>query len=447
MGARNNVVWSNGLFVRPQHFQQQTRYFEHSLTRMVAGHEPHFYGFSTLVLNEELLWLGKVELRQASGVMPDGTVFDFPGDDLAPEVLEISQGFAANEIIYLCLPLSLEGGLEVQDATGGPSHASARFEMTEHLARDNSVQAGELAALKVARMRPVLALGSRDLSAYVKLAVARIVEKDDKGAIRLDDRFVPTMLSMSAAPFLRNILSDLASGVEGRARSIATRIGKPDQSGVSAVSDFLLLQVLNRIGPVLGHYARQAGLHPRGVYELLLQIVGELSTFMMDDRLCPELPTYNHDRPDLCWLSVVDLLRRLITRTLEASAEWIELEPRKHGYVLAPIAERELIRSGDFVLAVKASVPQERLQREFTAQAKVASIGAIRELVAKQLPGIPLRLMPVAPRQLPYHAGYSYFALDRTAPAWRQMTDATGFAFHIAGEFPALEMQFWAIKP
>lgn len=446
MGARNKVVWSNGLFVKPQHFQQQTRYFEHVLTRLVAGNEPHFYGFSSLALNEDLLWLGKIELRQASGVMPDGTVFDFPIDDLAPEVLDISDGFTANELVYLCLPLTIEGGLEVQPAAEGPSRASARYEVAEHLARDNSVQAGELAALKVARMRPVLALGSRDLSAYVKIAVARIVEKDDKGTIRLDDRFVPTMLSLSAAPHLRRILSDLADGVEGRARSIAGRIGKPDQSGVAAVSDFLLLQVMNRIGALLRHYARQTTLHPRGVFELLIQMIGELSTFMTEERLCPELPAYNHDRPDLCWPVVVDLLRRLITQTLDSSADWIPLEPKKHGYVLAPIADRDLIRGAEFVLAVKASVPQERLQREFTAQAKVASIATIRELVAKQLPGIPLRLMPVAPRQLPYHAGYSYFALDRSTPAWRQMADATGFAFHVAGEFPALEMQFWAIK-
>ena len=163
MGARNKVVWSNGLFVKPQHFQQQTRYFEHVLTRLVAGNEPHFYGFSTLSLNEDLLWLGKIELRQATGVMPDGTVFDFPTDDLAPEVLDISDGFTANELVYLCLPLTIEGGLEVQAAAEGPARASARYEVAEHLARDNSVQAGELAALKVARMRPVLALVSLDM--------------------------------------------------------------------------------------------------------------------------------------------------------------------------------------------------------------------------------------------------------------------------------------------
>ncbi|MCO5063382.1 MAG: type VI secretion system baseplate subunit TssK [Rhizobiaceae bacterium] len=446
MSARSKVVWSQGLFVKPQHFQQQARHIEHTLTRMVSGSEPHFYGFTSLTLNEDLLWLGKVDLRQAAGVMPDGTVFDFPADDLTPAVLDVSADFTANELVYLCLPLSGEGNIEVDIASGSSSRASARYEISEYLARDNSVQAGEVATLKIARVRPILALGSSDLSAYARIAVARIIEKAEDGKLLLDPDFLPTALSISAAPSMRRTLSNLADGVDQRARSIAARVGKPDQSGVTAVSDFLLLQVLNRIGPMLRHYTRQSVMHPRTVFELLIQMAGELSTFMTEERFCPELPAYNHDRPDLSWRPVVDILRRLIARSLDSSAEWIPLESKSRGYVLAPISDRDLIRDAEFVLAIKASVPQDRLQHEFTAQAKVASMANIRDLVSKQLPGIPLRLMAVAPRQLPYHAGYSYFALDRSTPAWRQMAGSEGFAFHVAGDFPGLEMQFWAIK-
>ncbi|TQM89969.1 type VI secretion system baseplate subunit TssK [Roseinatronobacter monicus] len=446
MSARNKIVWSNGLFVKPHHFQQQTRYFEQLVNRTALGAEPHFYGFTSVVLNEDLCALGKVELRQASGIMPDGTVFDFPSEDIPPPILDVSEGFIANQLIYLCVPLSSDGGVEVQDG-GGEAATTARYEMLEHMARDNSVQAGELAALKVARLRPVLALESKDLSGYVKLSVGRIIEKGDDGALKIEEHFVPTMLHLAAAPKLFKQLYELASGVENRAKVIARRVGKPDQSGISSVTDFMLLQLLNRLTPQLRHFARHSALHPRAVFEALIGMVGDLATFMTEERLCPELPAYNHDRPDQCWPAVLDLLRRLITRSLETSADFIKLEPKKHGYFLAPIAVPDLIKECDFVLAVRAAVPQERLQRDFTAQSKVASIGRIRELVAKQLPGLPLRLLPVAPRQLPYHAGYSYFAVDRNTPEWRQMERAEGFAFHVAGDFPGLEMQFWAIKP
>ncbi|UKV13873.1 type VI secretion system baseplate subunit TssK [Thalassospiraceae bacterium SW-3-3] len=445
MSSFSKVVWSDGLFVKPHHFQQQTRYFERLSQRYASGSEPHNFGFHQLVLNEELLTLGKVALVAASGIMPDGTVFDLPAEDVSPAVLDISGGFTANEIVYLCVPLMIDGGVETQMPEGG-SAPGARM-LADNLAiRDNTEQAGELAEIMISRVRPVLMLGSQDLSGYSKLAIARIVDKTGEGAIVIDKGFYPTMLSISAAPPLRRFLGELADGIEQRAGMIAARIGKPDQNGVAEVADFLLLRALNSIAPLLRHYVRMPILHPRPVYEFLLQIIGELSTFLNESKVCPDLPVYDHALPSQCWPTVTQHLRQLVTATLVANAVPIPHERKLHGYVVAPVHERELIRTAEFVLAVKANVPQERLHREFVAQSKVGSIEKIRELVGKQLPGIPLRLMPVAPRQLPYHAGYSYFALERSSPRWQHLENSDGFAFHIAGEFPELELQFWAIK-
>ena len=82
------------------------------------------------------------------------------------------------------------------------------------------------------------------------------------------------------------------------------------------------------------------------------------------------------------------------------------------------------------VLAVKAQLPVEQLQQQFPLQSKIADPERIRERIALQLPGVALRHLPVAPRHLPYHAGFSYFEL----------------ALHVAGEFPGLELQLWAIR-
>ncbi|WP_413769318.1 type VI secretion system baseplate subunit TssK, partial [Vibrio vulnificus] len=70
----------------------------------------------------------------------------------------------------------------------------------------------------------------------------------------------------------------------------------------------------------------------------------------------------------------------------------------------------------------------------------------IRELISLQLPGIPLTPLPVAPRQLPYHAGYTYYQLDKTSAAWEMLIHSSGFAFHVAAAFEDLDLQFWAIR-
>jgi type VI secretion system protein ImpJ len=62
------------------------------------------------------------------------------------------------------------------------------------------------------------------------------------------------------------------------------------------------------------------------------------------------------------------------------------------------------------------------------------------------LPGVTLHALPVAPRQIPYHAGYSYFELERGGELWTQLERSGGLAMHVAGDFPGLELEFWAIR-
>ena len=98
------------------------------------------------------------------------------------------------------------------------------------------------------------------------------------------------------------------------------------------------------------------------------------------------------------------------------------------------------------MLAVKAAVPDEVLRRHFPNQVKIGPVESIRELVNVALPGIRVRPLPVAPRQIPYHVGVTYFDLDRSGEYWTQLQTSGGIAIHVAGEFPRLEMALWAIK-
>jgi type VI secretion system protein ImpJ len=78
MSSRNRVVWREGLFVKPQHFQQEARHLAHQLHQRLGGVGSHLYGFSELEINHEYLSFGKIALVRARGVMPDGSVFDIP---------------------------------------------------------------------------------------------------------------------------------------------------------------------------------------------------------------------------------------------------------------------------------------------------------------------------------------------------------------------------------
>ena len=98
------------------------------------------------------------------------------------------------------------------------------------------------------------------------------------------------------------------------------------------------------------------------------------------------------------------------------------------------------------MLAVRADMDPDVLARTIRAQSKIGPVEKIRELVNLALPGVPLRQRPVAPRQIPYHSGSTYFDLDTANELWKALDRSGGLAIHVAGNFPNLAMELWAIK-
>jgi len=76
-----NIVWREGLFMRPQHFQQSSFYMKSELmmrTRLLGANQ---WGFFDFKIDSSSLAIGKVLIQHISGVMPDGTIFDIRSDE------------------------------------------------------------------------------------------------------------------------------------------------------------------------------------------------------------------------------------------------------------------------------------------------------------------------------------------------------------------------------
>lgn len=442
MSSRNRVIWREGLFIKPQHFQQQQRHSDYALHARLSALSDYFYGLQSLAINEDYLGFGRIALVGATGILPDGTVFNIPNDDVLPTPLEVTDASVANQKVYLALPLSVSGVNEVNQ--GG--QVATRLQAHRHDVRDLHSEGGDVVSLEVGRVSLRLMLEREDRSAYASLAIARILDKRPDGGLVLDPNFMPCSISVSAIPTLKRFLGESAGLVAERARSLSLRIAAPGQQGVADVAEFMMLQLLNRAQPQLSHLARLGTLHPERLHEALVQLCGELMTFTDESRLPPEFPAYRHDDQQVSFEPVMLALRQALSTVLSPRAVSIQLRKHQYGIMVAMVNESELMTSADFVLAVRARMPQEQLRKQLLQQTKVASSDKIRELISLQLPGIPLLPLPVAPRQLPYHAGYSYFQLDRQSPAWQMLAVGNTLAFHIAGDFPELDMQLWAIR-
>jgi type VI secretion system protein ImpJ len=444
MSWRSKVVWSQGMFLQPHHFQQEARHVENLVEMRVRGAEAHAWGFLELVLDEGALSTGRIGIVRASGVLPDGTPFNIPQYDAVPVALDVRPD-VKDETIYLAAPVSRAGVTEVDFDDAAAAQELRRYRVTNEEVRDHTNASDDPEPLQTAAVNLRLIRARDATDGYALLGVAHVVERRSDNQVVLDRGYIAPQVRIDATGQLSATASLLHGLVQQRARLLASRMGQLSH-GVSELADFLMLQSLNRAEPVLHQHSGTPHVHPNDFYLALLQLAGDLSTFTSEARHPPSYPLYKHDDLKATYLPVVEDLRRMLSVVLERNALQIDLVDRQYGVRTAVIPDPELARTATFVLAVNSQMPAEQLRQRFPAQSKLGPVDRIRDLVNLALPGVSLRLLPVAPRQLPFHAGFHYFELDRSGELWKQLERNGSLALHVGGDFPSLELELWAIR-
>jgi len=443
MSAHNKVVWSEGLFLQPQHFQQQDRYFERFVEGRCQALIPHSWGFTEIELERDLLSIGKFALRRAAGVFPDGTPFRMPDDDPLPAPVDVGAQ-VRDQIVYLAVPVRRADATDVERAAS--ADGLVRHEVREWEARDATSTSGNAALLEVGALRTRLLFASDVTQAYACIPLAHLIECRSDKQVVLEEAFIPTVLHARAATRLATFMKELVGLLHQRGEALGGRVAATDRGGSAEIAQFLMLQAINRYEPLVAHFADSGGPHPEELFRVCVSAAGELATFTAASKRAPGLAPYRHDRLRESFEPVIAALRASLSTVLEQSAIPIPIEAKKFGISVATVADRSLFSTAVFVLAARADLPAEELRRRFPAQLKIGPVEQIRDLVMAALPGVPVHPVPVAPRQIPFHAGFVYFEVDQSNELWSQLKASGGVAMHVAGDFPGLTLEFWAIR-
>lgn len=433
------VAWSEGMLLRPQHFQQQDRFLYHIARQRHIRLLPHGYGIAEIQSEDQALHLGQVSLVRVNGLFPDGMPFRFDQKDHL--ILQVPAD-ARDELIYLALPMEKQAGVNIAAPGSGQV---ARYLLLDEPLLDDSIDDGEEETLGLAYLNPCLKLGRDDLSGYVTLPVARVIEVINEKEIKLDRNFIAPCIDIAKIAPLASLLSESLAMVKQRGKALAVRMRKGAEQSTT-LFDVLMLQTLNRWQPALEHLKNSPQVHPERFYEALVGLIGEMATFTRAERCPPILPHYRHDKLTETFGDLAAVLSQSLSTVLEQTAVALKLEEAQFGIRVAPLVDKSLLEASQLVLAVRADLTTEDIRRRLPAQIKLGPVEHIRDLVNNHLPGISISALPVAPRQIPYHAGYHYFLLDSQSERWQQLKQSGGLALHISGNYPGLALELWAIR-
>jgi type VI secretion system protein ImpJ len=441
MMQENKVIWLEGMFLQPQHFQQNDRYVEGLIQANISAMDKNFWGFSKIAVDTQLLSLGKIGIEFAQGFFQDGTPINVPAKDHKPEPFLVPEGMD-NTILYLGLPIQQQSS----EAGNTASKSIYRHRVNSRDIKDNTADNAQVTEIQVGSVHCKILSDHDDKSAYHCLQFAKIQTSRSNQNITLDRKFLPTCLDVCAADELTQCISEFHGLLNHRAEMLAGRLTDTQQAGTAEIVDFMLLQLVNRYEPLFHYLNNKTPLHPEKLFLILIQLMGEMATFTNDKRRPMEPPVYIHEKPYETFKPVIKELRDALSTVLEQNATSIPLADRSHGLWVGQFPEKDLIHSCNFILAVYADLPVETIRTAFVPQVKIAPVEQIRTLVSRQLPGIDIQPIAVAPRQIPYHANFSYFSVNTRHELWKVLDRSGGVALHVGNHLPGLKLELWAIK-
>jgi type VI secretion system protein ImpJ len=430
----SRVVWSEGMHLGPHHFQTQSRYFEDTLWFLNSNLRQDPWGFLHFSLDTEALRNGLAILSFASGILPDGLIFDLPDCDAAPDPVQLSNLFSSTDseiTLYLAIPPRHDQGLDCD--LGG--NAGTRYSAVQHKLRDDAIGQGENS---VAFARKNLALLSKaQLSAdTVSFPIARIL-RDGNGGFTCDADFIPPCLRISASEPLVLLLHRLTQAIDEKVTSTrALRLGSGRfELGTSAldVANYWFLHSLCSALPALRHHLQDRRSHPEEVYRDLARLAGALSTFALESN-SNEIPNYRHGDLAFTFKELDALIRRYLEIVSPSNSVTLQFRKADNYIYVAEVKDERCLRRSRWIFGIRSSVTDSVILRQTPKLAKVCSAEGVGKLVQRALPGLELMHLPVPPAALHAQADMHYFAISQSGACWQHILQTKNVGVYLPGD-------------
>ena len=441
------VIWSKGTFLTPQHLQTQDRYIEDALLFRLQTLKFCPWGFNDLVINRELLAEGQFVVSRASGIFPDGLLFDIPDSDPPPPSKSLAEQFEADinaQDIYLTVPDYRLRGVNVS----GTSDASSRYVAEATTIRDENTGIGEK-PLQVARKNLHLLGASENRQGCSALRIAN-VERTPAGTFRLNPRFIPPLIGIAGSDYLIGILRGLIEILSAKSSQLSGGRRQKNQNladfTAADIANFWLLYTVNSNFPRFNHLYEAKNCHPEELYAAMLSLAGSLTTF--SPKLHPrDLPVYDHDSLGKIFAELDEKLRSLLETVVPTNLVSLPLKLVRNSVYATAIDHDKYLANTRLYLAFSAETSETQMIQRVPQLVKVCSATHIEHLIKQALPGIQLTHVPSPPNEIPVKLKYQYFTLNQSGAAWEAVMRARNLAAYVPSDFPAPTLELLILLP
>jgi type VI secretion system protein ImpJ len=455
MAQYNKIIWREGMFLVPHHFQQWDLYHESLLNFKYRSSMPYYWGLTDLKIDREALENGAFTLLSCRGIFPGGTTIDIPDTDNVPSIRAIEKYFTPSVEtlnMYLTVPEYRPGLANCQIKNDGRSIES-RYSLDFIRVADGNTGNNEQ-EIPVAKKNLKFLFSDESLDGhdYLKIAELRLAHNGD---IILRDGYIPPCISISASQelmeFIRRMTQTLTARSNDFRRQCRERGDGFYEFGTSELTNFWLFQMINSTISELNHFYNTEKGHPEDLFLLLTRFAGMLTVFSA--RIRPvDLPKYDHDNLSNTFTGLSEIIQELL-RVMEPTADRCKQIPLKkiqesvEGSIYEAVMESGLVDSSyRFYLAVKGNLDQEDMIDEAERRMKIASSEKVSFIIGQAVRGIRLSFLRNPPTDIRTKAGYLYFALDYQSDYWEEVWESKRLSIYVPPSSKDVELELMACK-
>ncbi|RZA29561.1 MAG: type VI secretion system baseplate subunit TssK [Lysobacteraceae bacterium] len=432
MSMPAKLLWGEGLFLRPQHFQQQDRYHEARLNQTACALHPYAWGVRKLVVDSDALRHDVLRLEELSVLFPDGEVYRAPDGDPLPLQVRLGELPAGLQTVtfHAALPALKAWGDNL--APEGNTQFDARFASHDRDTQDLYTRAAE-APITYLRKALRLVADTEPLEAYDSFPLVRL-RRVPTGGFETDPSFVPPSLSIDAAPGLHLNLVRLMEKLLAKVNALYGHMREPSKNVVEIrggdVSAFWLLHTASTGYAALSHYLGHRDLHPERLFGELLGLAGGLMTYSRSYRL-EDLPAYVHADPGPQFARLDGIIRDLLDTVISSRYFTIALNRERPSYYLGALDSGRINLQTTLYLAVAADMPALQLVDVVPLQFKVGAPEDVDKFVLSALPGVKLVHAPQVPAAVPVRPDTYYFTLENRGMLYETMLKSQAISIYV----------------
>jgi len=443
MKLLSRVVWAEGMYLAPQHFQAQNRYFEESFHFATASLWRDAYGLAACQLDADALRNGTVSLLHARGIFQDGLPFDIPECDPRPDPRNIVEQFlpATDSLtVALAIPRWVEGQ---QNCDLDPLPAgNARYLSTTEMVHDENTGLEPKPVQMGRKNIRLIVLPTKDAN-LLTLPIARVM-RDQSGHFVYDPTFVPPCLRISASERLATMLQKMVEILEEKSAVVTQeqQSGEKFQTGMSArqVAQFWFLHAINSSLTPLRHILMAKHRHPEELFREMSRLAGALCTFSLDSN--PRtLPAYDHYDPAPAFATLEEHILRHLEIIVPSQAIVIPLKATARYFYEGEVRDQRCLGPSRWMLGIRSPVGEADLIAKTLQLVKVCSAQFVPELVKRALPGLSLSHRQVPPAAISAKVDSQYFVINRTGPCWEHILKTRTVGVYVPGELPSPEIE------